>query len=254
MMPIRQMPVAAKRFSAPVVAVTALAETGSGVVEMKKRTVKSRGKFGISEVSRGAAIVALGVATLLLSYPFASLDLAVASLAAIFIWILRLEYGALFALLSYFATGVLAFLLMPTNSGVICYVLIFGWYPLFKALVETKIRKKIFGKLLKLLAVSAGFGLMITLFFRIFVGDIDFSTIATDLSRFISVEPGKAAEWFDSVWLFGLNRVQWLLIGAYLLFAPLITLIYDLLLSKFALVYTYRIRPILVKAHIFGNR
>ena len=138
------MPVAAKRFSAPVVAVTALAETGSGVVEMKKRTVKSRGKFGISEVSRGAAIVALGVATLLLSYPFASLDLAVASLAAIFIWILRLEYGALFALLSYFATGVLAFLLMPTNSGVICYVLIFGWYPLFKALVETKIRKKIF--------------------------------------------------------------------------------------------------------------
>ena len=254
MMPIRQMPVAAKRFSAPVVAVTALAETGSGVVEMKKRTVKSRGKFGISEVSRGAAIVAPGVATLLLSYPFASLDLAVASLAAIFIWILRLEYGALFALLSYFATGVLAFLLMPTNSGVICYVLIFGWYPLFKALVETKIRKKIFGKLLKLLAVSAGFGLMITLFFGIFVGDIDFSTIATDLSRFISVEPGKAAEWFDSVWLFGLNRVQWLLIGAYLLFAPLITLIYDLLLSKFALVYTYRIRPILVKAHIFGNR
>ena len=221
---------------------------------MKKRTVKSRGKFGISEVSRGAAIVALGVATLLLSYPFASLDLAVASLAAIFIWILRLEYGALFALLSYFATGVLAFLLMPTNSGVICYVLIFGWYPLFKALVETKIRKKIFGKLLKLLAVSAGFGLMITLFFGIFVGDIDFSTIATDLSRFISVDPGKAAEWFDSVWLFGLNRVQWLLIGAYLLFAPLITLIYDLLLSKFALVYTYRIRPILVKAHIFGNR
>ena len=182
------------------------------------------------------------------------MDLAVASLAAIFIWILRLEYGALFALLSYFATGVLAFLLMPTNSGVICYVLIFGWYPLFKALVEIKIRKKFFGKLLKLLAVCAGFGLMITLFFGIFVGDIDFSTIATDLSRFISVEPGKAAEWFDSVWLFGLNRVQWLLIGAYLLFAPLITLIYDLLLSKFALVYTYRIRPILVKAHIFGNR
>lgn len=221
---------------------------------MKKRTTKTQGRFGISEVTRGAALVALGVATLLLSYPFSSLDLSVASLAAIFIWILRLEYGTLFSLLSYFATGVLAFLLMPTNSGVICYILVFGWYPIFKALIEIKIRRKIVGKLLKMFAVCVGFGLMITLFFGIFVGNIDFSTLATDLSRFISSEQGKVAEWFNSIWLFGLNRVQWLLIGAYLLFAPFITLIYDLLLTKFALIYTYRIRPMLVKAHIFGNR
>ena len=209
--------------------------------------------FGIAKIARGAIIAALGAALLLISYPFEALDLTMASIAAILIWIMRLEYGAIFALIVYAVTASACMIITPGNSGVICYTLIFGWYPVYKALIEQKIPKKALAMLLKILAVIAAFALMLTIFFSVFVGEMTFDSVAKELSSIFSIGSDKAG-WFEEKGLFSLNRLQWMLIGAYLIFAPIITLIYDLLLTKFALVYIYKIRPVLVKAHIFGDQ
>ena len=208
---------------------------------------------GIAKIARGAVITALGAALLMISYPFEALDLTMASLVSMLVWIMRLEYGGVFAVGVYCATALLGFLITPGNAAVVCYALVFGWFPVFKALLERNLSKKWLILLIKLLAVTAAFALMITIFFGLFVGEISFESVAKELSSFFSIDSGRAG-WFEERVLFDLNRLQWMLIGAYLIFAPIITFIYDLLLSKFALVYIFKIRPILVKAHIFGER
>ena len=213
---------------------------------------RTKTRSSIAKVARGAVFTALGCVFLLVSYPFAALDLTMASFAALFVWIMRLEYGTGFALTVYAATATLCFIITPGNSGVICYTLIFGWFPIYKVIIEKHIRRRAFAVLLKLLAVIAAFALMLAIFFSIFIGDMSFDDFAKDLSFLFSPDSSSAG-WFEEKVLWGLNRIQWLLIGAYLIFAPIITLIYDLLLSKFAVVYFYKIRPLLVKAHIFGE-
>ena len=210
----------------------------------------SKTRTNIAKVARGAVITALGCVFLMISYPFEALDLTAASLAALLIWIVRLEYGGVFALVVYAATAVLCMIVTPGNSGTVCYALVFGWYPVYKALIERKIPKKPLQWLLKLFAVTAAFALMIALFFTVFVGEVTFEDAAKSLSLFFSADNGNAG-WFEERVLFGINRLQWMMVAVYLVFAPLITLIYDLLLTKFAIIYVYKIRPVLVKAHIF---
>ena len=211
---------------------------------------KSPTRTNIAKVARGAVITALGCVFLMISYPFEALDLTAASFAALLIWIIRLEYGGVFALIVYAATALLSMIITPGNSAAVCYTLVFGWYPVYKALIEKKIPKKPLVWLLKLLAVTAAFALMIAVFFAVFVGEVTFEDAAKSLSLFFSADSENAG-WFEETVLFGINRLQWMMVGAYLIFAPIITLIYDLLLTKFAIIYVYKIRPILVKAHIF---
>lgn len=215
-----------------------------------KRERKNDNGLPIADVARGAIFTALGTALLTLSYAFEMLDLTVACVAAIIIWIMRIEYGAVFSLLVYAATSLLSFLLMPSNTGVASYIFVFGWYPIYKAFLEKKMKKNFLRAFLKACGVTLGFAAMIALFFAVFVGEMDFAMLAETFSSLFSEEPGETAVWFDTVVLFGLNRLQWLFIGLYLLMAPAITAIYDLLLTKLTVLYIYKLRPSLIKAKI----
>ncbi|MBQ9468760.1 MAG: hypothetical protein IJU52_07130 [Clostridia bacterium] len=209
--------------------------------------------YSAAKIARGAVITALCAALLLLSYPFESLDFVVATLAAMLVWIIRLEYGSGFSLLVYVAASLLSFILAPGATGVVCFGIIFGWYPVVKVIIERHVPKKLLQMLIKVLIVTVAFALMLSVFFNVFIGEMTFESFAEELSSFFSLDAAYAG-WLEEQGLFGLNRLQWLMISAYLILAPLMALIFDLLLTKFAIVYMYRIRPLLVKAHVFGDK
>ena len=201
--------------------------------------------------ARGGVFSALIVLVLLLAYPFEVLDLTLAAIAAILIWIIRLEYGNTMAVSVFITSSVLSILLMPGNTGSVFYALIMGWYPLMKVFLEKKIKNKGLSLLVKLATVTLAFGISIFLFFNLFVGDMDFSTLTAEIPDLLEQEHvALFGAFLNQKLLFGLNAIQWMMITLYLLFAPIFALLFDLLLNRFIPFYALRLRPMLIKAGI----
>ena len=75
---------------------------------------------------------AMELAILYLSSVFQMLDLTIAALTVAFTLILIVEYGKKPTLCVYAAVSVLALLIVPNKFTPICYVLLFGIYPIVK--------------------------------------------------------------------------------------------------------------------------
>ncbi|MBQ8215745.1 MAG: hypothetical protein IJZ33_05745 [Clostridia bacterium] len=215
---------------------------------MKKDSVR----YAASYAARGGIFSALGVLLLLSAQFFDVLDLSVATLAAGLLWLLILEYGKRFSFTVFTVTAMLGFLITPANTGVIVYTFVIGWFPFLKAVTDQKVKNKWLSILVKMLIQSAAFSLMLFLFFRLFVGPLDFQSILSDLP--LQLDPqDPALQLFASklnALYFGLNLVQWGMVSLYILFLPVYVFLHDLLLSRLTLFYAVKLRPMLKKRGI----
>lgn len=205
--------------------------------------------------ARGGIFSALGVLLLLTAQIFDVLDLSVAATAAVLIWILLIEYGKKFALCVFAVTSLLAFFLTPTNSGAIVYLLAIGWYPILKAVTEQKCKKKWIAYPVKFFVFSIAFGAMIFLFFKIFVGEMDFYTLMEDFTFILSLDSPYMELMADILHteFLGINLIQWMMVATYMLFAPFFVLLFDLLLSRITRLYAVKLRPTLLKMGVLRS-
>ena len=99
----------------------------------------------------GGIAAALSLTILFLMSIFPSATIAAPAVASIVLLFIVLEIGRKWAVGVYFATGLLAVLLIPSKEAAILYVVFFGYYPIIKALLEQHIRLRALEWVTKLL-------------------------------------------------------------------------------------------------------
>jgi hypothetical protein len=88
------------------------------------------------KLTLSAVLCALGVVFMALGSVIDVLDLSVCALASLIVVFVYLEVGASYALGVYLATSVLSLIIVPSKLVFFEYFLVFGVYPLLKALIE----------------------------------------------------------------------------------------------------------------------
>ena len=88
------------------------------------------------KLTLSAVLCALGVVFMALGSVIDVLDLSVCAFASLIVVFVYLEVGASYALGVYLATSVLALIIVPSKLIFFEYFLVFGIYPLLKALIE----------------------------------------------------------------------------------------------------------------------
>lgn len=87
-------------------------------------------------VALGALLAAVAVALLAISNLVAVMDLALAALAALAVFVAQIEGGTRLSLPVYIVSAALSLLLFPVKSAALFYACFFGWYPLVKSRVD----------------------------------------------------------------------------------------------------------------------
>ena len=125
-----------------------LAETLYGVADKMKKNKNF--KFDIAfkqkstyknisaakKISFSSILCALGVVILFLGSVIEVMDISVAAIASFLIIVSMIEMGGYMPPLVYLATSTISFLLLPTKTVVLIYVLFFGFYPILKKYLE----------------------------------------------------------------------------------------------------------------------
>lgn len=83
-------------------------------------------------------IVALSCAIMLATRLFTTLSYACGAVAGLFIITVVLEYGNKWATATYVAAAILSVLFAGADAAIV-YVMLFGYYPILKGLIESKI-------------------------------------------------------------------------------------------------------------------
>lgn len=84
-------------------------------------------------IAIGAVCAALIVLFLSLSNLFPSLDLTLAAISALVVYVMLLEFGFQASFLVFASSALLGFLLLANKNCVFFYVFFFGWYPFLRA-------------------------------------------------------------------------------------------------------------------------
>lgn len=122
----------------------------------------------IKQTAYSSVISALIAVLLLLGGVFDMLILSCASAAALIIHIVLTETGAKNALLVYAVSSLLANILMPMNACPIIFTAFFGFFPVLRHFVQSRIKQKQISYILLLLFYNADMVLIYTLFKGIF--------------------------------------------------------------------------------------
>lgn len=122
----------------------------------------------IKQTAYSSVISALITVLLLLGGVFDMLILSCASAAALIIHIVMTETGAKNALLVYAVSSLLANILMPMNACPIIFTAFFGFFPVLRHFVKSRIKQKQISYILLLLFYNADMVLIYTLFKGIF--------------------------------------------------------------------------------------
>lgn len=154
-------------------------------------------------------MAALASAFMLTSY-FPHLTYAIPAMAGLFIMVSVIELNAKWAVLTYFASAVIVFLLAEPEAKLL-YILFFGYYPILKAVME-KQKSRVLEYLVKFLI----FNLAVILTYGVFAGIFGIS--------------------LDDFGDFGKYTVAILLAAANIVF-----IIYDKAVSQLAGFYMYRL-------------
>ncbi len=133
----------------PTVVASASAATSSGVAEKMNRFDFSRltkqkhnvhrHRRNISparKLSFSAILCALGVVILFIGSMIEVVDISMAALASFLITVCMIEISGAMPFTVYLATSVLSFILLPTKTVSIIYVMFFGFYPILKNYIE----------------------------------------------------------------------------------------------------------------------
>ena len=116
--------------------------------------VKPRRHSDVRKIAFGAILAALACVMLLIGGVLELLDMTSAAAAS--------------AVVLYAVSAALTLILMPSATSTIYYVLLLGYYPILKILLEKKVRKRAFRVPLKLLIFNAGVAAIAALFVRLY--------------------------------------------------------------------------------------
>lgn len=160
---------------------------------------------------------ALSVAVLFLTGIFPLGTFALPALAGVFLIGVVAECGYRWAWAVYFAVSALSFLTAGDREAVLFFILLFGYYPILKSVMEFKFRRPA-RILLKLLAFNAA----------------------------------AVLEFKLAVWLLGVPKESFFLFGRYvpglfLILGNAVFVVYDYALSLLAVSYWKKVHPVLQK-------
>ncbi len=103
-----------------------------------------------AKTALGGMIAALSVALMLLSAVIPFMSYALPAIAGALMMIIVMECDKKWALAVYISVSIISLMVVPDKSAGFAYALFFGYYPIIKAILESKCKRKI-EKFLKLL-------------------------------------------------------------------------------------------------------
>ena len=133
---------------------------------MKRKNQSTAGRA--LQLTMSGVMSGLGVILLYLGSVFEVLDITLAALASFIVVFFVIEFSKLQALALFIVTGILALLILPNKFPAVMYLVFIGYYPILKAIAETKL-KKVFSYTFKIITFNAALFLLIFLarkFFR----------------------------------------------------------------------------------------
>lgn len=155
-----------------------------------------------------ALLSALGVALIYIGSVTGVLDMSAAVIASVGCIFATVEFGGAYPWLIYAVTGVLSLMLVPDPMSALMYILFFGFYPILKVKLDK--RSRLFGWIVKEIVFNLSLAILFVLWILLFAAEGE-STLVLNL--------------------------------IFILVAEIIFPIYDLALSKMAVVYFRKIRP-----------
>ena len=134
---------------------------------MKKSRISNRDR--IKRTATGAILAATATVLLILGGIFEILDMTSAAIASVTILVSYLEFGAKSALSVYAVSSVISLILFPLATSTIYYVLILGFYPVLKFVLDKKLKNiRFLSMLIKTLVFNAGCAAILLLFSKIY--------------------------------------------------------------------------------------
>lgn len=126
-------------------------------------------------IALSAIFAALGTVILFFGSATSVLDISCAAIASLLIMLANIELGGIYPFLIYAVTSVLSALLLPDKFGAVVYILIIGWYPLVKRVIERKLNKTL-SWIVKLVIFNAAL-VLIFLAARFVLAENEFNTL-----------------------------------------------------------------------------
>lgn len=105
-------------------------------------------------VALSGIISALGVVIMMITAIIPTATYATPALASMLVAVIVIEINIKWALASYVVVSVLSLLLVPDKEAVAFYILFFGYYPVLKQIIESKIKPMLLQWILKTLTFS----------------------------------------------------------------------------------------------------
>ena len=95
------------------------------------------GSLNTKKIATGGVLLALSIATLFGATFIPGIELTLYALSSVYVAIIILEFTPGAGWLFYFASVILAFVLVPNKSGLIPYTIFFGIYAMIKYYIES---------------------------------------------------------------------------------------------------------------------
>lgn len=124
------------------------------------------------KVALGGLMLALQMATLFIAGFVPGIELTIYALSSLYAAIIIIETNISGGIIFYFASALLALLIIPNKAAILPYIFFFGIYAIIKFLIE-KIGKQLIEIPLKLVFFNTSIGAGIILFESMFLGNIN---------------------------------------------------------------------------------
>ena len=130
---------------------------------------RQKNKDMVRKTAGGALLSALACVLLIAGGIFEILDMTGAAAASVAVLAAYLEFGTSTALAVYASSAAISLIFFSTASSTIYYVLILGYFPIFKFFIDKKFKKHFFlSRILKFTVFNLGSLAVLLLFFKIY--------------------------------------------------------------------------------------
>lgn len=120
------------------------------------------------KVSLGGVMTSLCLALMFLTGVFPVLSMAAPIYAGAILVIVSVEINSAWAFFTYAAAAVLCIFVTPDKEAAVLFIMLFGYYPILRRVLEQKINKKILSWVLKLLIYNISITVSVYLITKIF--------------------------------------------------------------------------------------
>ena len=103
---------------------------------------KHKRNSSVYSIAIGAMMSALAIIIMEIGVLLEIADLTSAMVASLLIWFLQIEFSTSVSISSFFVISVLSFVLLPSKLPCFYFVLLYGWYPIFKYQFKNRTLKK----------------------------------------------------------------------------------------------------------------